>query len=162
MKVALSLSIIGGAAALASKQHPFRLPDQIPQAAQNTWSDQIHKINDLVGGLTEEAQAAWDDVARMYPEEMAKLQANVLPRPKSHTRRPDHEWDHIVRGQDVQAAQVEEDQGDLDRELHTYDMRVKKVDPSILQVDPGVKQYSGYLDDNANDKHLFYCEQFGV
>jgi hypothetical protein len=34
---------------------------------------------------------------------------------------------------------------------------VKAVDPSKLGVDPGVKQYSGYLDDNENDKHLFYC-----
>jgi L-rhamnose mutarotase len=27
-----------------------------------------------------------------------------------------------------------------------------------LGIDPGVKQYSGYLDDDENDKHLFYCE----
>jgi cathepsin A (carboxypeptidase C) len=37
-------------------------------------------------------------------------------------------------------------------------MRVKKVDPAALGVDK-VKQYSGYLDDEEEDKHLFYCEQ---
>ena len=31
------------------------------------------------------------------------------------------------------------------------------MDPSSLGVDPDVKQMSGYLDDNENDKHLFYC-----
>jgi cathepsin A (carboxypeptidase C) len=47
---------------------------------------------------------------------------------------------------------------EIDGKLEAYDLRVKKVDPSVLGVDPDVKQYSGYLDDNENDKHLFYCE----
>jgi cathepsin A (carboxypeptidase C) len=41
--------------------------------------------------------------------------------------------------------------------LENYNLRAKAVDPSKLAVD-SVKQYSGYLDDEANDKHLFYCE----
>jgi cathepsin A (carboxypeptidase C) len=41
--------------------------------------------------------------------------------------------------------------------LEQYNLRGKKVDPSKLGVDT-VKQYSGYLDDEANDKHLFYCK----
>ena len=44
----------------------------------------------------------------------------------------------------------------IEGKLDTYDLRVQTVDPSVLQVDPDVKQYSGYLDDNENDKHLFY------
>lgn len=50
--------------------------------------------------------------------------------------------------------------GKPDGKLSKYDLRSKAVDPSELGVDPGVKQYSGYLDDNENDKHLFYCECF--
>lgn len=96
----------------------------------------------------------------MYPQEMSK--AAFFSSPKKHTRRPDHEWDHIVRGKDIQSVWVENAQGEKEREvdgkLDSYDLRVKKVDPSVLGVDPGVKQYSGYLDDNDNDKHLFYCE----
>jgi len=39
--------------------------------------------------------------------------------------------------------------------LRTTASEQKKVDPSKLGVDT-VKQYSGYLDDEKNDKHLFY------
>jgi cathepsin A (carboxypeptidase C) len=156
MKLAISLSLVGAATALASKQHPFHLPDQLPEAAQDAWSKHMHKIEEALGGLTEEAQAAWEDVAEMYPEDMARAKANMISYPKKHTRRASHEWDHIVHGQDIQVALTEE--GEKDQTLHSYDLRIKKVDPSVLQVDPGVKQYSGYLDDNADDKHLFYCK----
>ncbi|KZZ88266.1 carboxypeptidase Y [Ascosphaera apis ARSEF 7405] len=79
---------------------------------------------------------------------------------KKHTRRPDSHWDHVLKGADLQGLWVQGDNGqkhrELDGKLDTYDLRVKKVDPSVLGIDPGVKQYSGYLDDNENDKHLFY------
>jgi len=45
----------------------------------------------------------------------------------------------------------------IDGKLENYSLRAKKVDPSKLGVDT-VKQYSGYLDDEKNDKHLFYCK----
>jgi cathepsin A (carboxypeptidase C) len=45
----------------------------------------------------------------------------------------------------------------IDGKLEQYNLRTKKVDPSKLGVDT-VKQYSGYLDDEKNDKHLFYCK----
>lgn len=44
----------------------------------------------------------------------------------------------------------------IDGKLEAYNLRAKRVDPSKLGVDT-VKQYSGYLDDEKNDKHLFYC-----
>ncbi|EPS43150.1 hypothetical protein H072_2921 [Dactylellina haptotyla CBS 200.50] len=39
--------------------------------------------------------------------------------------------------------------------LNDYSLRGRSVDPSKLGVD-NVKQFSGYLDNNATDKHLFY------
>ncbi|KAF3916439.1 hypothetical protein ABW21_db0208717 [Orbilia brochopaga] len=33
---------------------------------------------------------------------------------------------------------------------------IRISDPSQAGLDPGVKQYSGYFDDNANDKHIFF------
>jgi cathepsin A (carboxypeptidase C) len=160
MKVVTPLLLAGAVTAIAPpQQKPFRFPTQFPEAAKDAWSQQLHKLEDVMGTLTDEARAIWDDVAKMYPEDMAK--ASFFSSPKKHTRRPDHEWDHIVRGSDIQNLWVENSQGEKERELggqlDTYDLRVKKVDPSALQVDPGVKQYSGYLDDNDNDKHLFYC-----
>jgi cathepsin A (carboxypeptidase C) len=78
-----------------------------------------------------------------------------------HTKRPDSEWDHVVKGAEVQSVWVENAQGDKERDvdgkLENYNLRVKKVDPAVLGVDK-VKQYSGYLDDEETDKHLFYCE----
>ena len=95
----------------------------------------------------------------MYPQAMDE--ARLLPTPKGHKRRPDSHWDHIIRGADVQSVWVENEQGErerhIDGKLNTYDLRAKSVDPALLGVDPKVKQYSGYLDDIENDKHLFYC-----
>lgn len=77
------------------------------------------------------------------------------PRPKKIVRRPDHFWDHVVKGADVYrrgagGARVES-------ELASYTLRAKEADPAKLGVDT-VKQLSGYLDDKEQDKHLFYCE----
>ena len=110
-----------------------------------------------------EARAVWDEVAQLFPKEMEK--ATFFSSPKKHTRRPDDHWDHIVKGADVQRVWLENADGEMEREvegkLETYNLRTKKVDPSSLGIDPGVKQYSGYLDDEENDKHLFYCEPSG-
>lgn len=96
----------------------------------------------------------------MYPGAMDR--ASFFPPPKKHSRRPDTHWDHIIKGADVQSVWVENEDGEKERELdgklEAFDLRTKKVDPALLGVDPGVKQYSGYLDDDKNDKHLFYCE----
>lgn len=95
----------------------------------------------------------------MYPGAMDE--ASFFSTPKSHKRRPDSHWDHIIRGADVQSVWVENKNGeqerDIDGKLNAYDLRAKGVDPGLLGVDPKAKQYSGYLDDNENDKHLFYC-----
>ncbi|KAK5992097.1 Carboxypeptidase Y-like protein [Cladobotryum mycophilum] len=77
----------------------------------------------------------------------------VVPAPRNVYRKPDSAWDHVVKGADVKAAAFGAEA--LDGELENYNLRAKKVDPSKLGVDK-VKQYSGYLDDEANDKHLFY------
>jgi cathepsin A (carboxypeptidase C) len=160
MKVAATLFLVGAAVAARPQQQVLQFPKHFPEAAKNAWSKQLHNLQDVLGSLTDETRAIWDDVAMMYPEDMAK--ASFFSSPKKHTRSPDHEWDHIVRGSDVQSVWVENEQGEKERELggklDTYDLRVKKVDPSSLGVDPGVKQYSGYLDDNEKDKHLFYCK----
>lgn len=159
MKLSQSLALLGATAALAAKQYPLQFLDDLAQIAEDAFSTHFHKLQQAYGDLTEEAQTAWEDVAKMFPEDMARVKSSLLSKPKKHTRRPDHKWDHIVRGKDIVVAESEETAKD---KLHTYDLRVKKVDPSALQVDPGVKQYSGYLDDNEEDKHLFYCEYIHV
>lgn len=76
--------------------------------------------------------------------------------PKPHKRRPDNEWDNVVQGADLGSIWKDLTKNVKDT-IEEYSMRTKVVDPSKLGVDPNVKQYSGYLDDNSTDKHLFFC-----
>lgn len=160
MKAIAAALLIGAASAAVPVQQPMQLPNNLAQEAKSAWSDQLANLEDILSTLTTEARAVWDEVALMYPEDMAA--ATFFSTPKKHTRRPDHEWDYHVKGEEVQSIWVNNEKGEKEREVDgkvgTYDLRVKTVDPSVLGVDPGVKQYSGYLDDNENDKHLFYCE----
>ncbi|KAG6021425.1 hypothetical protein E4U41_002486 [Claviceps citrina] len=79
--------------------------------------------------------------------------------PAKITRRPDSFWHHIVKGAQVQGQIGSPQSGGahkrVDGQLANYQLRVREHDPSALGVDK-VKQYSGYLDDEAKDNHLFY------
>ncbi|KAK5948908.1 hypothetical protein OHC33_009994 [Knufia fluminis] len=158
MRVLSTALLAGAATASVIDQQPLQLPKSFPANAKNALDKQFHNMKNALKGLTAEAAAVWDEVSMLYPEDMAA--ASYFSLPKKHNRKPDHEWDHIVRGADVQSVWVEGANGEKEREidgkLDTYDLRVKAVDPSKLNVDPNVKQYSGYLDDNEDDKHLFY------
>ncbi|KAJ4360365.1 uncharacterized protein N0V89_000927 [Didymosphaeria variabile] len=158
MKVAASALLVGAAsAAVTPQQQVFKLPEQLKHLNTDSWAKPLQNLEESLKSLTGEARRVWDEVALMFPEAFDK--ASFLSMPKPHTRREDSEWDHIVKGADVQSVWVENAQGDKEREidgkLENFDLRVKKVDPSVLGVDK-VKQYSGYLDDNEEDKHLFY------
>lgn len=159
----LSTTLLFGAALATStpEQQVLRAPESLREQASSILKEPLHELHDALKSLTSEARAVWDEVAMMFPEEMDK--ASFFSAPKKHSRRPDSEWDHIVSGQEIQDIWVQTADGGKEREvdgkLETYDLRVKKADPSELGVDPGVTQYSGYLDDNANDKHLFYCRK---
>ncbi|KAI9730204.1 MAG: hypothetical protein M1834_005968 [Cirrosporium novae-zelandiae] len=154
MKFATTALLVGGAYAVASpQQQVFQLPEQ----AAESWGKQLHNLGDELKTLTSEARALWDEVTMMFPDAMDA--ANFFSPPKKHSRKPDSEWDHVIRGSDVQSVWVENANGekerDVDGKLEAYNLRTKKVDPASLGVDK-VKQYSGYLDDEENDKHLFY------
>jgi cathepsin A (carboxypeptidase C) len=163
MKVATSALLVGAATAAVApqqqQQHVLKFPDSFSELKENAWSKPLQTLEESLKSLTGEARATWDEVANMFPESFEK--ASFFSTPKEHTRKHDSEWDHIVKGADVQSVWVENAAGEQEREidgkLEQFDLRVKKVDPSVLGVDT-VKQYSGYLDDNEEDKHLFYCE----
>ncbi|CAI6045224.1 unnamed protein product [Clonostachys chloroleuca] len=70
-------------------------------------------------------------------------------------QRPDEFWDHIIKGSDVVDSMLHTARDEESNELVNFNMRAKAVDPSSLGIDT-VKQYSGYLDNEAEDKHLFY------
>lgn len=80
------------------------------------------------------------------------------PLNKRIAARPNDFWDHIVRGADVAEAKVSSTSAETSSLLANFNLRAKEVDPSSLKVD-AVKQLSGYLDNDEQDKHLFYCKQ---
>jgi len=160
MKVASSALLIGAAsAAITPPQQVLTFPDVPKEFNTEAWTKPLHNLEESLKSLTGEARRIWDEVALMFPESFEK--AAFFSSPKPHTRKADHEWDHVVKGADVQSVWVENAKGEKEREidgkLENYNLRVKKVDPKVLGVDK-VKQYSGYLDDEETDKHLFYCE----
>ena len=133
--------------------------ESLVQQGSDAFSKPLQQLQDSFKTLSGEARELWDEVSKHFPN---MDHTPMLSLPKKHSRRPDSHWDHVIRGADIQNIWVEGASGTKEREidgkLESYDLRVKKVDPSSLGVDPNVTQYSGYLDDNEDDKHLFYCE----
>ncbi|RQM08201.1 hypothetical protein DH86_00000648, partial [Scytalidium sp. 3C] len=159
MKLLTSTVLLGAATAtLPPAQQVLSNPLAAAKSISKGWAESLHHLEESMKHMTAEAKAAWDEVAMHFPESMD--QAAFFSSPKPSKRRPDHAWDYIVKGADVQSVWVENSKGEKEREidgkLENYNLRAKKVDPSSLGVDK-VKQYSGYLDDEENDKHLFYC-----
>jgi cathepsin A (carboxypeptidase C) len=167
MRVLPTTLLIGAtAAAVNPVQQVLQAPDEVVESTHGaapklaeTLSQPLRELKDELKSLTAEAEQVWEEVSNLFPGSLDNIP--FFSAAKKHTRRPDSHWDHIVRGSDVQSVWVENANGEKEREvggrLETYDLRVKSVDPSSLGIDPDVKQYSGYLDDNENDKHLFYC-----
>lgn len=164
MRVATQTLLLGATtAAFAQEQKvlaDFGNAAQKPlEHASDALRNPIEHITNVLGEMPAEAKGLWDEMNLLVPGFVQKA-GNLFSRPKAHTRKPDSEWDHIVRGADVQSMWVETEgvkHRKVDGPLEAYDLRAKAVDPSALGIDK-VKQYSGYLDDNENDKHLFYCK----
>jgi cathepsin A (carboxypeptidase C) len=160
MKLAASTLLLGAATASFAPVQEILNSDAIKQS-QKILSKPFHDISESLKSVPEHVREAWTEVSMMFPE--ALEQATTQTKPKAHRRKPDSEWDHVLKGADVQSVWVENAQGvkerELDGKLENYNLRAKKVDPSKLGVDPTVKQYSGYLDDEEEDKHLFYCKR---
>jgi cathepsin A (carboxypeptidase C) len=158
MKVLASALLLGAATAAMAPQHVLKPP----KTPSPVWVKPLESLSEILKSLSSEAQELWDEMALNFPESFEQAAGTLFSSPKPHTRRPDSHWDYVVKGADVQSVWVENSKGEKERELdgklENYNLRAKKVDPSTLGIDPGIKQYSGYLDDEEKDKHLFYCE----
>ncbi|EER28915.1 hypothetical protein D8B26_000643 [Coccidioides posadasii str. Silveira] len=152
MKALTATLLVGTALAAVPPQQPIQVPTE-----DSAWAKPLENLKDTFKTLGNDAKQAWNELASAFPDAINEY--TLFSAPKKHTRRPDTHWDHIVRGSDVQSIWVEGADGqkrrEVDGKLEKYDLRVKAVDPSKLGIDK-VKQYSGYLDDKENDKHLFY------
>lgn len=173
MRISASTVLLGAASAASAAS--------FQNQAQQVLADNFHKAHDAIkpvadsfahttlesfeeafNGMNSQAKALWDEIKLLVPES-AFDKPTWFSKPKAAKRRKD--WDHVVKGADVQKLWVKGADGEKHREvggqLDNFNLRVKSVDPSKLGVDK-VKQYSGYLDDEANDKHLFYCKPISL
>ncbi|KAK2867901.1 hypothetical protein FQN49_003356 [Arthroderma sp. PD_2] len=130
MKGLLSVLVVGAANVLASPREAGFITEDM---------------------LDSNGKELWGNIKTAMPG--AKMTQFFNP-PKPVNRRPDHHWDHIVSGNSTGGSWVQ-NKGEAPSDISEYGMRVKTVDPSKLGVD-NVKQYSGYLDNSAEDKHLFF------
>lgn len=169
MKLLASSVLLGAASAAITQQQilknfeaqgPLNTLKDAAKPVSDAWSKSLNHLSESMNDMTAEAKAIWDEVTLHFPEQMEK--ASFFSSPKPHTKKPNSVWDFIVKGADVQNVWVENTKGEKEREidgkLDAYTLRAKHVDPSKLGIDK-VKQYSGYLDDDEDDKHLFYCKR---
>jgi cathepsin A (carboxypeptidase C) len=166
MKAASYVSLLWAAttAAAPPTQQPlgnFPEPESVIDGLKKPFeslNDPLEELKQTLKSVSQETYEIWEEVSQMFPESFDT--SNIFSKPKPHTKRPDHEWDFITKGEDLQSVWVANADGEKERaiqgHLSPYSLRTKKVDPSTLGVDK-VKQYSGYLDDEETDKHLFYC-----
>ncbi|CEJ90372.1 hypothetical protein VHEMI06161 [[Torrubiella] hemipterigena] len=125
----------------------------------DVWS---RPMKSLWGDISEEAKATWNEISLLAPEAVAAFKESLKPSaPRKINRKPDSHWDSIVHGADVSGANVankftkERKPAKISGKLENYSLRSRAVDTVKLGLDK-VKQYAGYLDDNDQDKHLFY------
>ncbi|KAM5438452.1 putative carboxypeptidase C [Microsporum ferrugineum] len=153
MKLLMTGLLASAAVAAAQEQQVLQAEGSAQQQPAPSIFDET--LKQFESGLEEGITHFWSEMKTNF-----KHYLPLISVPKEHTRRADSEWDHVVRGADVESVWVQGANGEKHREidgkLQSYDLRVKAVDPAELGIDPGVKQYSGYLDDNETDKHLFY------
>jgi cathepsin A (carboxypeptidase C) len=167
MRLSTSALVLGAASSAMALQDQKVLGDPTVEPKVNFGLDTDFKswaasLKDTFGELTADAKALWDEVSLLAPDAMEAFQAQVKAmKPKKHSRKDDSHWDHVVKGADIQKLWVESESGESRRllggKLANYNLRAKNIDPHKLGVDK-VKQFSGYLDDDEKDKHLFYCE----
>ncbi|ELQ36921.1 hypothetical protein MCOR27_009691 [Pyricularia oryzae] len=163
MRIATSTLLVGAASAAFAPQDGTQRVlngfDSIKSAAHSIQKP-LQTFEEAMASMTSEAKANWDHLKLLVPDAEEQAKTFFPKKPKPASRKPDSAWDHIVKGADIQAMWVEgatpeETHRKIDGKLDNYNLRARSVDPSKLGVDT-VKQYSGYLDDEANDKHLFY------
>ncbi|KAM0481366.1 hypothetical protein ACHAPX_003470 [Trichoderma viride] len=165
MRLSTSALVLGAASSAMALQDQKVLGDPTSEPKVNFGLDTDFKswaasLKDSFGELTADAKALWDEISLLAPDAMEAFQAEVKGlKAKKHSRKADSHWDHVVKGADIQKLWVESESGEsrrlLSGQLSNYNLRAKNIDPRKLGVDK-VKQFSGYLDDDEKDKHLFY------
>lgn len=167
MRLATSALVLGAASSAAAQDQKVLNGESSGQSveygtggeAETWWTP----LENMWGEASAEVKATWDEISMLVPGAFETFKKAATAKPKSANKRPDSDFDFHVKGADLEEVFVETDgvkHRKSDGDLSNYGLRAKAVDPSKLKVD-GVKQYSGYLDEHDEDKHLFYCKLEG-
>lgn len=123
-------------------QHPLNLADQSFNKIKDhvKGSTLLEKVASSVGesieNVSDDIKKTWSEMAMSFPETVANM--NFVSKPKFNVKKHDN-WDFKVKNTE---------------QLPNYQLRVKSS-PVELGIDD-VKQYSGYIDVEDEDKHFFY------
>lgn len=97
----------------------------------------LSSTNDLTNDIID----TWKDLPKRFPNLMDEIQFTTKPKFNINPKKFNFNWDFIQ----------------TDNNLENYQLRINKIkDPKKLGVDPNVKQFTGYLDVEDEDKHFFY------
>jgi cathepsin A (carboxypeptidase C) len=149
LSVVSTISLALGSSAFVPDLNQHPLGTELPSFLSSAF--------DQAGDLSSEAVSAWVEIAKLYPDDTISAIQAITSRshPKAGIRkRPDSEWDRIVDGSETVSTLM----NSIDGHDKLKGTRLRIKNPSVLGVDPGVKQYSGYLDVDEDDKHFFFCE----
>jgi cathepsin A (carboxypeptidase C) len=154
-----ALSLAGGAYAFFpnTEQNPLIASSKSSSALSPSIAQIQEQLSALGGEHTAEAITAWNRIAELYPEDTISAVQALLnkSKPKSGVKKiPDNKWDYVVEGNDVVSALGSKIGGH--EKLKGTKLRIKK--PNGLGIDKDIKQYSGYLDVDDDDKHFFFCK----
>lgn len=143
MKISLLVAAGAASSALAFllPQQPLRL-DLALDKAKSRFADSASSVLSAISSILDqpisalpvEVKQAWLEVLLKFPESVANL--NFASKPKKFAQKQTFDF-HVA-----------------DNDLPNYKLRVKAT-PKSLGVD-SVKQYSGYIDVEDEDKHFFY------
>lgn len=123
-------------------QQKFQLVDQYASKFTESLSRGPKAIMNIITQvmkepIPEEARKVWLDMILEFPEAVLKLNFKAPPKPAQKSNQAVFDF-HVS-----------------DEKHPNHKLRVKKTNPAELGIDK-VKQYSGYLDVEDEDKHFFY------
>src|SRR4051812_37336055 len=122
MRIASTALLVGAASAASfhnEAQHILGGAHDTIKPVSDSFPPSSHPLKsfeEALKGMTSEAKALWDEIKMLVPEG-AFDHTTWFSSPKPHKRRPDHTWDHVVKGADVQKVWVQDSKGESHREV---------------------------------------------
>ncbi|EEY20589.1 carboxypeptidase Y [Verticillium alfalfae VaMs.102] len=165
MRLSTSALALGAATAVAGLDQQHVLGGDSYESIKVAGESWMNVFEEKFHDITSEAKAVWDEITLLAPEAVEAFKKTAkLSQPKPHVRKPDSAWDHVVKGAEIHDLWGREggrrEAPPVQRPPRELQPPRQEGDPSKLGIDK-VKLYSGYLDDEENDKHLvLLCFEF--